>query len=198
MPVTNCFIIRSRFVFQIAAGCRLESVSWVHFSGGEPTLWKEGNRSLIDLLLEISIKGFTPGFTTNGSYFALRLYLSIDTFHKNFDTAKGRARSLDNIMKYTRKLPRARADLLDITVMAVISKDFKSLLPDGMIEHYESLGINFGFVPLLPVGRAKSFDHLCPDLSSDDPEDLGAYRRFFQKNEVKRREKKEVDIERIS
>ncbi|RKY57485.1 MAG: hypothetical protein DRP96_09875 [Candidatus Neomarinimicrobiota bacterium] len=42
---------------------RLESVSWVHFSGGEPTLWKEGNRSLIDLLLEISIKGFISGFT---------------------------------------------------------------------------------------------------------------------------------------
>jgi MoaA/NifB/PqqE/SkfB family radical SAM enzyme len=181
--------------------CRsLNSIRWVHFTGGEPTLWKERNRHLIDLLLEISKAGFTPGFTSNGSFFVdlrrcrdffakyvdgssmpLRVYLSIDTFHKNFDPAKERARSLDNILKCKQELPREQADLLEVNAMAVVSKDFSSLLPDGMARHYESLGVAFSFLPLVLGGRANSFSHLCPDLDSDNPEDLGAYQLFHRK-----------------
>ena len=187
--------------------CRsLESIRWVHFSGGEPTLWTEGNRDLVDLLLEITRADFTPGFTTNGRSFVdysrchdffakyvdgstkpLRVYFSIDTFHHNFAVKKGRAQSLDNVIKCKQELPRAKADLLDIAVMAVVSKDPESLLPDEMIEHYESLGVAFSFGPLLPMGKAKSFIHLCPDLSSDNPEDSGAYLRFHKKENRKKR-----------
>jgi MoaA/NifB/PqqE/SkfB family radical SAM enzyme len=190
--------------------CRsLDTVSWVHFSGGEPTRWTEGNLGLVDLLLEISKAGFTPGFTTNGSYFTdygrcdsffrkyvdgstvpLRLYLSIDTFHRNFDREEGRAPSLDNIIKCKQELPSAKADLLIIAIIVIISKDLKSLLPDEMIRHYESQGVTFGFVPLFRLGKAKSFAHLCPDLSSDDPAALGAYRRFCP--EVMRKKRYEM------
>jgi len=188
--------------------CRsLESICWVHFSGGEPTLWTERDRDLVDLLLEIAKAGFTPGFTTNGSFFVdysrcqqffgkyvdgsimpLRVYLSIDTFHHNFDVEKGRAQSLDNVIKCKQELPPAKADLLNIAVIAVISKDFKSLLPSEMIGHYESQGIAFSFIPLIPRGKAKSLSHLCPDLSSDNPEDLGAYQRFHHKESRKKRD----------
>lgn len=185
----------------------LESLRWVHLSGGEPTLWTERNRDLVDILLEIAKADFTPGFTTNGSLFVdyrgcndffaryvnssamtLRVYLTIDTFHHNFDPEEGRAQSLDNVLKCKQELPRARADLLDIAVIAVISKDFKSLLPNEMIAHYESLGVSFGFIPLLPKGKAKSLGHLCPDLTSDNPEDLGAYQRFHRKESRKKRD----------
>ena len=179
---------------------RLEHIRWVHFTGGEPTLWREKNLYLIDLLLEISKAGFTPGFTSNGSLFVnytkchnffskyldgsnmpIRIYFSIDTFHRNFDAAKGRAKCLDNILKCRQKLPRAQADLFDISVMAVISKDFNSLLPDEMIRYYETQGVAFSFLPLLPMGRANSFNRLCPDPGSDNPEDLGAYRLYHKK-----------------
>ncbi len=186
--------------------CRsLESISWFHFSGGEPTLWKEGNRDLVDLLLEIADAGYTPGFTSNGSLFVnysrcrdllkryfynstmpLRVYFSIDTFHKNYNPEKGRAKSLDNIIKLKRELPSAMADLLDISVIVIVSKDVDSLLPDQMVKHYESREIKFGFVPLYPMGRAKSFSHLCPDLDSDNPEGLGAYRRYHKKEDRKK------------
>ncbi len=189
--------------------CRsLESISWVHFSGGEPTLWTEGNRNLVDLLLEIAKAGFTPGFTTNGSFFLdysnchdffgkyfdnsnmrLRLYLSIDTFHHNFDAKEERAQCLDNVIKFRQELPPGKADLLNIAAMAVITKSSGSLLPDEMIKHYESRGITFGFVPLHPIGKAKSFSHLCPDLSSDNPEDLGAYQRFHSRENRKKRDR---------
>jgi MoaA/NifB/PqqE/SkfB family radical SAM enzyme len=187
--------------------CRsLESIRWVHFSGGEPTLWTEEDRDLVDLLLEIANAGFTPGFTTNGSHFddyvkcgnffaryvggstmSLRVYLSIDSFHGNFDRKRGRAPSLDNIVRCKQELLPTKANLLVITVLATVSKDPKSLLPDEMIEYYESAGISFGFVPLLPHGRAKSFSHLCPDLSSDNPENLGAYSRFHRKGSWEKR-----------
>ena len=186
---------------QCLSDCRrLESIRWFHFSGGEPTLWTEKNHGLVDLLLEISNAGFTPGFTTNGSFFVnysrcrdlfagyfdgstmpLRIYLSIDTFHHNFNPEKGRARSLDNVIKLKKNLQEEKADLLDISVIVIVSKDLNSLLPDEMIKYYKSQGIKFNFVPLYPMGKAKSFSHLCPDLSSDNPDDLGAYRRFHKK-----------------
>ncbi|MFW9842853.1 MAG: radical SAM protein [Candidatus Thorarchaeota archaeon] len=189
--------------------CRkMESISWVHFTGGEPTLWTEGKRSLVDLLLEIAKAGFTPGFTTNGSLFIdysrchdffakcvnsstmpLGVYLSIDTFHRNFHPDKGRAQSLDNVMKCKQKLPSVEASRLDVSVIATISKDFKSLLPEEMIRYYESSGVAIGFIPLKSMGKAKSFSHLCPDLSSENPEDLGAYRHFHEKRSQKKQGK---------
>ncbi len=178
--------------------CRnLQSVKWVHFSGGEPTLWTDGEHDLADLLIEISQAGFGPGFTTNGSNFEdhnqcyellhkyfdhatvpLRLYLSIDTFHTNFDIEKGRSTSLDNVLKFKDNISPEKRKLLNITVISVISKDTNSLLPDEMVEHYSTLGVKFNFIPLKLKGKAKSFAQLCPDLSSDRPEDLGAYYRF--------------------
>ena len=179
---------------------KLETVDWVHFSGGEPTLWTDDKLDLTELLIEISKAGFEPGFTTNGSYFndykkcndlfqkyfnnankRLRLYLSIDTFHQNFDFQKGRAKSLDNVIKYKMILPSIKKKLLTITVLSTISKDSKSLLPNEMIEYYESLGVKFVFLPLKAKGKGKSFSHLCPNLRSNKQEDLGAYYLFYQK-----------------
>ncbi|MFX1575086.1 MAG: radical SAM protein [Promethearchaeota archaeon] len=183
--------------------CRkLETIEWVHFSGGEPTLWSDGELNLVDLLIEISKSDFDPGFTTNGSNFIdykkcyelfqryfnnankrLRLYLSIDTFHQNFDAQKGRAKSLDNVIKYKSTLPSEKKKLFNIIVLTIISKDSKSLLPKEMIEHYQSLGLIFSFLPLRAVGRAKSLSHLCPNLKSDKREELGAYYPFHQNKE---------------
>jgi hypothetical protein len=163
-------------------------------------LWKEGERDLADLLIEISNAGFTPGFTTNGSYFVeytkcekffnrfysyansnLSLYISIDTFHGNFNGTKGIARSLDNVLKYKMAMPHKKGRLLNLTVLVTISKDVKSLLPGKMIVHYESQGVKFTFLPLDFKGKAKSIGHLCPDTLSNDPEDMGAYYPFHQK-----------------
>ncbi|MHA2009072.1 MAG: radical SAM protein [Promethearchaeota archaeon] len=186
--------------------CRkLETIEWVHFSGGEPTLWTDEKLDLADLLIEISKSGFEPGFTTNGSYFIdylkcselfqkyfnnadkqLRLYLSIDTFHQNFDLEKGRAKSLDNVIKYKLTLPSEKHKLFNIIVVSTISKDSKSLLPKEMIEYYQSLGLKFLFIPLRAVGKAKSLKHLCPNTESDKQEDLGAFFPYHQKKERKK------------
>jgi hypothetical protein len=111
----------------------------------------------------------------------LRLYLSIDTFHQNFNAETGRSQSLDNVIRCRQELPCDKGELLDTRVIVVVSKELESLLPDEMVAHYESTGVGFGFVPLKLRGRSKSMRRLCPDLNSDNPEDLGAYRRFYGK-----------------
>ena len=50
----------------------------------------------------------------------------------------------------------------------------------------EIQSVPFGIIPLAPEGKAKSFAHLCPDLSSDKPEHLGAYYRFRPKQPQKK------------
>ena len=54
-----------------------------------------------------------------------------------------------------------------------------------MIDHYESQGVEFKFIPLDLAGKAKSIRHLCPDPESDDPDDLGAYYPFHQKKNAR-------------
>jgi MoaA/NifB/PqqE/SkfB family radical SAM enzyme len=199
-PMDHGYKLSFQQLLRCLSDCRkLEAVTWVHFSGGEPTLWSEEGRHLVDLLLAISDAGFTPGFTTNGSAFVdhdgfealigrylalsdrpLRLYLSIDTFHGNFDGETGRAVSLDNVLSCRHKLPRDKAQLLQVSILVVVSKQVSSLLPPEMVSHYESMGARFVFVPLAPHGRAKTMRHLCPVLDSDNPEDLGAYARFCE------------------
>lgn len=183
----------------LADCCALKTITWVHFSGGEPTLWTEGELDLVDLLLEIAQAGYTPAFTTNGSLFVepsrcqdfferyvnssaarLMVFLSIDTFHRNFNARGGRAQSLDNVVKCKQRLPPEKAESLDIRVAACVSKDTKSLLPDGMVRYYESLGISFAFGPLRPLGKARDLRHLCPDVDSEEPEDLGAFQCFHE------------------
>ncbi len=174
----------------------LPSIQRVYFTGGEPTLWKNENMDFAGVLVEVADSGFIPGFTTNGSNFLeyskchdfleryfgassrpLHIFISVDTFHGNFDPETERAESLDNVIRY-RTNTHGKEDLLSISVAATISKDPNSLLPDDMIKHYESLGVGFGFRPLMLRGKAQSLGHLCPKLDSDKPEDLGAYYRF--------------------
>jgi MoaA/NifB/PqqE/SkfB family radical SAM enzyme len=194
-----------RLTFQQLNNCltdcrELQTIKWVHFSGGEPTLWTESDFDLVDLLLAISRAGFEPGFTTNGSYFIdqnkcedlfnrymaesnkpLHLYLSIDYFHQNFDINRGRATCLDNVIESLGNMPLKKTKLIDITTIVVISKDPGSVLPAHMINHYKSMGVKFNFIPLGFKGKAKAFGHLCPEPDSDKLGDLGAYQQFRQK-----------------
>jgi len=115
------------------------------------------------------------------------LYLSIDTFHSNFDAVKGIAPSLDNLLRLGEDLTHEKKKQLDFTVLVVISKDVNSLLPEEMIRHYESMGVDFRFLPLKPMGKAGNLTDLCPVLRSDKPEDLGAYHKYYNKELVESR-----------
>lgn len=165
---------------------RLSTVTWVHLTGGEPTLWREGDLDLVDLLRLISDAGRDPSFTTNGSAFLdparcddflrryfdravrrLILYFSIDIYHGNFDPARERAPCLDHALAVRDGLPAERAALLELRVTSTMGRDPDSVLPEEMVRHYRDRGVRIGFAPLRCAGRARALREECfaPDPS---------------------------------
>ena len=151
-------------------------------NGGEPTLWEEGDLKFIDVLLAVAGGNINPTYNTNGSYFVdyaqchdffnryskesdtlLMTFISMDKFHDNYDRKKGRAESLDNIVRVLDEMPPEKKELHRIHVITIVSKDPDSYLPEEMKEYYGAMGITFGYFPLQPIGRAKNLMDEMPD-----------------------------------
>jgi hypothetical protein len=153
----------------------LKGACWnVNYTGGE----------LMDILVASADAGTLPTYNTNGSYFTdygrtldffrryldnadtpLKTFISMDKFHKNYDPAKGRAKSLDTIVKVWSALPAAGRSLLPVHVVIIVTKDPDSSLPEEMKRHYGSLGITFGDFPMLDIGKAKNLKDQLPEFS---------------------------------
>ena len=163
----------------------------MNFTGGEPTLWEEEKFDLLDILIKVAEAGQLPSCNTNGSYFddygqcrdffnrylenstiPLRTFISMDKFHKNYDEEKGRAKSLDNIMKYLDELPADKRELLPVHVVIIVTNDPDSSLPEEMKNYYGTAGITFGDFPMMAIGKAKELTGQLPD-----PPDLTDMRR---------------------
>ena len=146
----------------------------MNYTGGEPTLWEDGDKRLIDILIESAKSGVLPSVNTNGSYFddfdkcrdfynkyldntdvQLRTFISMDNFHDNFDREKGRAKCLDSIVKYFDSISAEKKEQLPVHVITIVTKNPGSSLPAEMKEHYEKWGITIGDFPMLGLGKAK-------------------------------------------
>ena len=169
---------------RLIADCKsieAERFSFV-LNGGEPTLWEESDLRFIDVLLAVSEAGINPTYNTNGSYFVdydqcreffhtyskgsnipLMTFVSMDKFHDNYDREKGRADSLDNIVKVLQEMPEEEGKKHRVHVVTIVSKDPDSYLPAEMKEHYGTEGITFGDFPMQPIGRAKDLMDEMPD-----------------------------------
>jgi organic radical activating enzyme len=169
-------------------------------NGGEPTLWEEKDLKLIDVLLAVANAGISPSYNTNGSYFVdydqcyrffhrysdeakipLKTFVSIDKFHDNYDREKGRAESLDNIVKVLTEMSEDKRKMHHIHVVTIISTDPNSYLPAGMKEYYGARGVTFGDFPMQPIGRARDLMEEMPDSAEffknmpAPPKDSGGY-----------------------
>jgi MoaA/NifB/PqqE/SkfB family radical SAM enzyme len=160
-----------------------ESYWNMNYTGGEPTLWEEGDKTFVDILMETAKAGQFPSYNTNGSYFndfiktrdfffrymdatqePLMTFISMDKFHKNYDEVKGRAKSLDNIIKVMDEIPENRKAQFRTHVIIIITKDPESTLPAEMKTHYEASGITFGDFPLMRIGKAKNLADQIPEM----------------------------------
>ena len=166
-----------------------EGLLWnMNFTGGEPTLWEEGELRFLDMLLEVEKAGIIPAYNTNGSYFndyrqcydffneysekaktPLRTFISMDKFHKNYDEEKGRAESLDNIVRVLNEIPDKKRDLHRIYVITIVTKDPDSTLPAEMKSHYGAEGVTFGDFPMMPMGKAKNLEDQLPNPTDFTP-----------------------------
>jgi MoaA/NifB/PqqE/SkfB family radical SAM enzyme len=162
----------------------LKNSYWnINYTGGEPTLWEEDGKDLVDILIATANADVLPTYNTNGSYFEdydkcyafmrryldhadtpLKTFISMDDFHKNYDAEKGRARCLDNIAKVIGTFPEELRKLLPVHVITIVTKDPNSSLPAEMKKHYGSNGITFGDFPMLNIGKAKRLKDQIPEF----------------------------------
>jgi MoaA/NifB/PqqE/SkfB family radical SAM enzyme len=167
----------------------LKNSYWnLNYTGGEPTLWKDDGRDLIDILVATAKADQLPTYNTNGSYFddydkcheffhryinsaetPLKTFISMDKFHKNYDQKTGRAKSLDNILKVLETFPDDKRKLLSTHVVIIVTKDPASSLPEEMKKYYGSMGITFGDFPMLNIGKAKKLKEQLPEFSGFNP-----------------------------
>ncbi|MBN1571261.1 MAG: hypothetical protein JXA73_25725 [Acidobacteria bacterium] len=160
----------------------------LNYTGGEPTLWEEDGKDLVDILIATAKAGELPTFNSNGIYFndydrcysffhryiegcstPLKTFISMDKFHRNYDQEKGRAQSLDTILKVFDTFPSGQKSLLSIHVIIIVTKDPNSSLPDEMKQHYGSMGVTFGDFPMLNIGKAKNLKDQIPDFPGFSP-----------------------------
>lgn len=169
-------------------------------NGGEPTLWEEEDLKFMDVLLAVAAGGIHPTYNTNGSHFVdydqcydffhryaeeaeiqLKTFVSMDKFHDNYDREKGRADSLDNIVKVLAEMPEDKRGMHRIHVVTIISTDPDSYLPVEMKEYYGASGVTFGDFPMQPIGRARNLMSEMPDSEEffknmpPPPKDSGGY-----------------------
>ncbi|MEJ2109564.1 MAG: radical SAM protein [Acidobacteriota bacterium] len=167
----------------------LEDSYWnMNFTGGEPTLWTQDGKDLVDILIATANAGILPTYNTNGSYFYdyektcdffrryldgcdthLKTFISMDRFHKNFDPETARAKILDNITRAYETFPKNRRNILSTHVVIIVTRDPDSSLPDEMKEHYGAQGVTFGDFPMLDIGKAKDLKDQLPEFSGYPP-----------------------------
>ena len=162
----------------------IEDSYWnMNYTGGEPTLWEDKNKSFIDILIATGLAGQAPSYNTNGSYFddyskcrefffkymestdaPLLTFLSMDKFHNNYDGEKGRARSLDNLVRVMNEIPEDKKEQFQTHVIIIVTNDPDSSLPEEMKTFYGASGITFGDFPMMRVGKAKNLAGQFPEM----------------------------------
>ena len=169
--------------------CSINGSYWnMNYTGGEPTLWNDEDKSFVDILIETALAGQSPSYNTNGSYFndyskcheffftymestdePLGTFISMDNFHNNYDKEKGRAKSLDNLVRVMNEIPENKKSRFRNHVVIIITKDPDSSLPEEMKSHYGASGITFGDFPLMPIGKAKHLTDQLPVVTEYFP-----------------------------
>jgi MoaA/NifB/PqqE/SkfB family radical SAM enzyme len=166
----------------------LENSYWnLNYTGGEPTLWQEDDKDLMDILIATARAKQLPTYNTNGSYFddpaktyeffkryldhadtPLKTFISMDKFHKNYDPKTCRAKSLDVLTDAWTRFNEDQRKLLSVHVIIIVTRDPDSSLPEEMKKHYGATGITFGDFPMMEIGKAKNLKEQLPD-----PPDFG-------------------------
>jgi len=175
----------------------------VYFTGGEPALWHDEGKDLVDLLILVATQYQSrPRFDTNGSYFVdtnwctqvfdryfaetdmpIKLTLSCDTFHhgklqngmpfRSYDKTTDTLPALDTILQYAKQ--HGKLDKLDIEIMWVASTDLAHDLPSAITHRYRN--VRFTVVPLRPEGRGENLRDKAPKLRVCDSNGLPVYDR---------------------
>ncbi len=146
--------------------------TFLGYTGGEPSLWRDGKVTFSDLLAATSRFGFEAMFVTNGWPFRtydtaaalldgfferadgpLMVVVSVDVWHEG-SWVDGRAPALEALLQWRQAHGSAR---LAIDVSSLCCVDQTMNLPLTALERYAGPGAQLG-PPLVPVSA--EMDHL--------------------------------------
>ena len=165
----------------------------VFYSGGEPSLWSDGEIGFAELLAATARHGLSPAFATNGwafrsyeeasallgRYFERtkqRLYVvvSVDHWHEG-SWVDGRSPALDALLQWQRG--HAASAHLEVELASLCCRDHTRNIPPKDFAPYADAGVKIGYPPLSPRGRARELRQLAPTLcpSGTSKESLGPY-----------------------
>jgi hypothetical protein len=168
----------------------------VLFSGGECTLWedKDYNMNFGSLLVYEHKQGIVPRLFTNGKNFRnmsgiekifgkffeqysdgrIKVNMSIDTFHQNFEGENCQA--LDNLLEY-----RDAHLSIDIEAASIVSLKPEEMVPHAMIEHYQTRGVEWKVDAIVSWGKCVELQEYVPKIKIQgcDKSNLGIFSRLF-------------------
>ena len=121
------------------------------------------------------VKRYLGKYVESGN--KIKIYLTIDNFHGNYDVQTMRSKILDNLLSYMQEYKA----LIDLYVQSTFCTDDKHNLPQEFIRYYTDKGVKFMVNPLLPWGKGMKFKNIVPTLQvgSVDKSTLGAYKNYL-------------------
>jgi len=154
--------------------------SFVCYTGGEPSLWRDDNMGLSRLLVATSQRGLSAMFVTNGrpfrgydnasafldQYFELteaplQTVVSIDRWHEG-SWVEGRSPALEAILRW-REVNGGSARL-DVEVASLWCLDDIWSIPPQQFSKYAEAGIKIGYCPLSPLGAGRALQRIAPSF----------------------------------
>jgi len=181
------------------------------FTGGEPTLWREGGKGIADVMVETAQLGFFPMLLTNGTAFLseestarfvdsylsraslpIEIFISTDFWHGNIDK-NGRCLALDNLLSFRNR--QGSRSALTIAFSWTCSTRPEHFPPEQFLTNYQKEVDASVYFPLTPRGKGHHLSSIAPKLRPADrnKEPLGAYsetvmHRMLDKGWIKKAE----------
>lgn len=200
----------SAYLADLAVLARGRRLSYQFVTGGEPTIWRDGERDVTDLLAELTAIDAigTIAMPTNGKLFEDRatardfiarlarkltrpivVGVSVAGYQHNLD--EGECAALENLLALREE---AAGKVLPIALVTLAVED----------ETYELLCAAFPnlfkrVTALAPLGGAAEMREACPSLSlgSSDKSTLGAFWPHFRKDACAKLKLSEEELERM-
>ena len=165
------------------------------FVGGEPTIWADGDRDYVDLLIAAGNRHGRAALLSNGHVFEqehiangfvkrfvegsdarLSMKFTVDALHDNYDRRAGRIRFIDNLLEATRQYDRHHQ--ISISFLTHWTRDERANMPAATCEAYETLGVQTSIEDFMAWGRAEALAHdACYVVVGDsDTDTLGPFK----------------------
>jgi hypothetical protein len=167
--------------------------SFVGYSGGEPSTWRDGRAGLADVLAATARRGLSPMVVTNGHPFRhrattsalldryfdltrlpLRLNVSVDRWHDG-TWVDARSPALDALLRWRDACTEPPP--LQVTAVSLSCLDEgRNIRPEEFAEYTEA-GIALQYLPLSPRASPQTLNPIAPKLSptGTDKDQLGDY-----------------------